>query len=295
MKKKITLLLGVVCIACTLSAQNVLKLADFEDGVDDCFLGSSGSPSGINFAGSKAVIENPYPDAEHGASKVLEVVHPAASTGAYYVLFSNAIGSNTVTSESPVIPIGTDPGQYRYLHLKLLKSVTSRVEWQFRNSGGTGQGYCSIEVAGNGEWQSIVMDLMNEGANCNVPSIISGGAIFYGYMLCIDRGYVNTGGFTVYIDDIYLSDSDETPIATNINNKTAKKSGISVVKNQSGSAVLVDGVTGNLKLEVFNLQGQLIKEVYKGAAASGSYELPSLTGIYILKATSAEGVTSIKF
>jgi hypothetical protein len=151
------------------------------------------------------------------------------------------------------------------------------------------------------------MDLMvdAQSTTCSVPAALRDGTVFNGFMLCPDKYRQNNGlvAFTAYIDDIYLSDSN-TPIEVNpgpgtgIADKAGTKSGISVARSLPGnSTVFVNEANGNLKLEVFNIQGQLIKEVYNGTAASaGSYELPALTqGIHILRATTDSGVSSIKF
>lgn len=318
MKKKITLLLGFVCIVCIISAQNVFKLSDFESGTDDCFLGSSSNTAGTNNSITKEVVDNPVVDPVNGSYKVLRIDYPLLTGSTYGVVFSNAIGSNTVTvgTTSP-IPIGNGDGEYGYLHFKILKIKSSRVEWQFRNSGGSGAGFSSVVVPGTPEapedpddpyysktedqlwaeasWQDVTIDFMTLSDNCNIPTEITDGTVFYGYMLCLDKANAIGSAFTVYIDDIYLSSSSE-PILTSINNTTVKNARIFVAKNLSGnSTVVVNEVTGNLKLEIFNLQGQLIKEIYKGAAVSRSYELPALTGIYILKAITDKGVISIKF
>ena len=321
MKKKITLfLLSAICIACSLSAQNLLKLADFEAGVDNCFVGHA-TNDGANSNLTKEVVNNPILDAVNGSSKVLKVNYPLpGAAGDYRVIFANAVGSKTVTAATEPIPVGNGANEYRYLHLKILKIRTSPVEWNFRDSGGAGIAWTNkFQVKGTpippedsedpyyskteaqlwqeASWQNVVIDFLEEHENCNIPAAIAANKKFYGYMLCLDRGNEvgNKSGlaFTAYVDDVYLSSSNENPVPTGIDNRITQKSEISVVK---GSTVLVNDVKGSLKLEIFNLQGQLINEVYNGIANTGAYELPALPqSVYILKATTGNGVQNIKF
>ena len=310
MKKKITLLLlSAICIACSLSAQNVFKLADYEDG-KDCFLGNNSGNPGTNNGITKEIVDNPTKDAINGSSKVLKVAYPLLTGATYGVVFANGFCSNVPGSP---IPIGEESDQYRYLHFKILKIKTSRVEWNFREQGGSGSAWSSIMISGTptppedledpyyskteGElwqeatWQSIVVDFMTTHINCNIPTEITK-RDYYGYMLNLDKDNKIGSAFTTYIDDIYFSSSEETPFIVGIND-IAKKSEISVVK---GSTVLVNDVKGSLKLEIYNLQGQLIEEVYNGIANTGAYELPALPqSVYILKATTENGVQNIKF
>ena len=198
--KRLFLFISFASATWMLHAQNTLKLADFEDGID-CFSGSDSNPAGTNNGITKAIVNNPSPDDINKSSKALQINVPSLAGGTYGVVFTNGTGNP--------IPVGEGTGKYRYLHFKLLKSKDSRVEWQFRDSGGVGKGWCSVSASGSDEWQYIVMDLMESTTFCNVPAEISNGTVFYGYMLCLDKGSTIGSSFTAYVDDFFLSDSPD--------------------------------------------------------------------------------------
>jgi hypothetical protein len=275
MKKKITLLIGAMWMVSSLSAQ--LKLADFEDEVS-CFTHAS---AGL----TPSIAANPSSDAVNSSSKVLKLDYEGAG---------KAIArdwSKTPSDGLASFTVGEANGQYRYVHFKVRKQFTSQIQCQFRKESGGGTGYVTSSNTTVDQWEYIVLDLMNEGTGS-----YSSGNSYPGFHIFLAYNYTAQTTYTAYIDDIYLSDSD-TPIGGQMTDtdKTVKNTGISVAKKSGKSTILVNGITGYLKLEIFNLQGQLIKEVYNGAAASDSYEIPALTGVHILKATTSNGVLSIKF
>jgi hypothetical protein len=280
MRKKITLLLGAALITTALSAQT-LKLSDFEDGVTNFFTHASG---GLTYT----IVPNPHPEGLNLSSKVLKLDYEG--TGKALARDWSRSPDNGPSS----FTVGEDAGQYRYAHIKVWKSFTSQIQWQFRTSSGSGTGYANASNTTTDQWEYIVFDLMNGGLGS-----YNSGDSYPGFHIFLAYQYTAQSTYTAYIDDVYLSNSSE-PIqnqGTGITATPQETSKISVTKSLSGNSLVhVTGITGNLKLEVFNLQGQKLATIVDGKSTSNAYTLPSLPrGIYILKATTANGVQSIKF
>jgi hypothetical protein len=204
-KKRLILFLSLASATWMLPAQSTLKIGNFEDGTD-CFTLSSGNKI------TRTIVSNPYPDDVNKSSKVLKLDYPADPNG-----LAVARDGGSVISGPTTFIVGEGAGQYRYVHLKIRKSFTSTMQWQFRNNSGTGRGYANFSNTVANGWQYIVIDLMNSSYS-NYASL---NETFAGFLIWFDhnKSHASTG-FTAYIDDIYLSNfsGEIIPVLNMVNN-----------------------------------------------------------------------------
>jgi hypothetical protein len=288
MKTKIfTLLLMIVFpfvenFAEVYSGVNYLRITDFEDGAD-CFTRISTAD-----VESKTVITNPYQTGINTSSKVLEVKLKQAHT-------TNAILAQDYRDGGWLYPIGnateTVECKYRYAHFKVWKPVISPMMWSFRNAtgGNDGLSLAKLNTTVNG-WEYIVIDLLEGKDSYHVQPNTN----HVGFNLNLDY-IARTDGITVYLDDIYLSNSldpiTEIPNVINVAlGKTANDFG-DYLTNFPGNKV-VDGVISDAsrwvsiennynehKLEV-DLGGSFLLNsvaVYRDLVSNGSQKMKNFT------------------
>jgi hypothetical protein len=280
MKKRITfLMVAVVAAVFGMQAQNRL-LGDFEADVNKWTYWA--------FA-TFEIADNPNKSSGNNSDHVLKL---AGATEGWA-----GMSYNTQThGELPIsISVSGEPaaGEYQYLHFKILRSNWASMIAELKDDTKT---YNTTEkwIGNNTDWQYIVVDLRDK--NQWSPSELQSS---YPKIDMQPNKNSDPLDVTFYIDDIYLSASNEEipQTITTVKNMGAGNSDIYLSRSANGNTVAhVGDLEGALKLEVYNLTGTLIKVVYNGTASAGAYELPSFgAGIYLLKATTSKGTYSLKF
>ena len=279
MRTRITVLFVAVLTACfSLQAQNLL-VDDFETGGK---FGCYGTDITI------AVVENPGKTDVNSSDYVLKMEGTNAS--------ENWAGINYIPEQFGNLPITVgnvdvvNEGEYRYVHFKLHRNNDNKVLVQLKLDDGNAEYPEELWTGGTNTWEYYVMDLLYKAEWSYDLSNKQYNQIEF-------QPNKQSGAFVLYIDDIYLSPSPDPITTSAIKNNKINSADINVYRSANGSAFARIGeLEGQLKLEVYNLQGQLLKVVYNDVAAMGNYELPSFeTGIYILKATTSKGTYSLKF
>ena len=272
MKAKITVLFIAVLMACFgLQAQNLL-LDNFE-----------GESHNFNIWPDNATtithVENPDKSGINTSDYVLKVEGTSDAPNWMCIYYDREI----------TIPIGNvnvvNEGEYRYVHFKLHRSYENKIMVEMDDDFAS-----EVWTGGSNMWEYYAVDMLNKNDWSEDLSNKTYGSI----KIQLNR---EVRAYTAYIDDIYLSPTSDPITSTSIKNTKLNSLDINVYRSANGSAFAHIGeLDGQLKLEVHNLQGQLLKVVYNDVAATGNYELPSFEkGIYILKATTSKGTYSLKF
>jgi poly(3-hydroxybutyrate) depolymerase len=263
-------------------------LADFEDQTTGIF-----ASKGTHL--TMSVVANPDKSGENLSDYVLEITATSAVEN-WEAIYS--------ASDPGVlhIPIGyNSEDEYRYLHFKVYKTFTSTMLWGFYTHDGTSfSEKLSKEQANTktNEWEYVVFDLLAlDGVNTwNIsPGIYK--RINFNFSKNRQQAY------TGYIDNVYLSNSPDripdTDIPTGINNRKRTTTDKATVFRLDKSRVQVrinPELKGSPKLEVYNVQGQLIRSIGNEQAAAKSFEVNLPAGsLYILRVSDAQGVYSIRF
>lgn len=188
---------------------------------------------------------------------------------------------------------------YRYLHFKTYKDFTSQMAWGFypdADGNGVLDDFRVTESKTNqtlNAWEYVIVDLLH--FQHESWSISPG--TYYRFHFEMTRGMNPRGAFTGYIDDIYLSSSRDEIVGgeTSVDEKEVSRS-ISVSRIGNGKFAInnKDGLKETAKLEIFNMQGQLIQSLWSPAANSFEISLPT-SGLYVLRVTDGSDVYTIKF
>jgi len=284
--KKITFIIVMAFAAINLSAVDQLKIADFESGSNYFTKVSAGFVT-------IEIVDNPDDSSINPSAKVLKFTYTSG-----YPNYAVAVKQSGVDVALP-LPIGNVEeivtGSYRYAHLMLYKPFKSKLLLTLQKPGipdGQTPQYLNQKI---NEWESITIDMLNVANGSTVAQNTS----YDGIMLNLDksgRTPASTEGFIAYIDNLYFSNNDGITAISSI--KKNPTSDIKVLRtNDGGNQVkVINNDFKNLKLEVYNMQGQLVKQIYNGKSESSSYEIPALSkGNYILKATTENEVLCIKF
>ena len=127
------------------------------------------------------IVDNPSPDAVNSSAKVMRCVR---KTGTNFYAGLILRGRFTV-------PVGSFEGEYRYAHVKFLKTSGGNVG--FKIEGGPADMGVDEPYTPTGQWQEIVFDL--------------GGAIagnYTDFFIMVDQTANPTADIVVYIDEIVL-------------------------------------------------------------------------------------------
>jgi len=283
--KKITFFIAMAFAAINLQAIDQLKIADFESGSTYFTKSSAGLVA-------MAIVDNPDDSNINTSAKVLKITYSSGYNGYSVVVKESGVGT--------VIPLVVGnveeivAGKYRYIHFMLYKPFKSKILLTLQKPGivdGQSPQYLNQKV---NEWEAVSIDMLDATKNLNLTQ----NTTYDGIMLNLDkagRSPASTEGFVAYIDNLYLSNDATTATPSIRQNAT---SDIKVMRTLEGDyQVKVSNVDyKNLKLEVFNMQGQLLKLVFNGKPVVDSYEIPALSkGNYILKATTEKNVQCVKF
>jgi beta-glucanase (GH16 family) len=91
------------------------------------------------------------------------------------------------------LPFGVFPEQYRYIHVKILKTTSGNVSLKLEKNGDAGSFTNTQSYIPTGQWQEIIFDM--EGA---------GGAMYDDYFIMPDQTGNLSEDITIYIDEIVV-------------------------------------------------------------------------------------------
>ena len=236
-----------------------------------------------------AVEENPSKTGENTSNYALKIT--SSATTSWHSLYSI---NDKITN---IFEISTDPTVgYRYLHFKVYKSLISKMLWYFYDESGTAGAlnakYCAEKANTKiNEWEYLVIDLLelNGGAYNISPGTH--------YRIRFNMNTNGSGAYTGYIDDIYLSISADKRAQTPTSVKNAKTDNdisVSRLDNNTVKIAVNAELKGNLKLNVYNMQGQLLQSIGNVSSAETlELNLPD-NNLYLLRATGNKTFT-VKF
>lgn len=279
--KKITLFFIAGCIGMSgLYAQERRDtlLADFED--QSTFFTSTGPNL------TMSVVANPVSGAENTSAYVLKIEGTATHED-WEALYT----PNDKTTH--LFNINETDG-YRYLHFKTYKDFTSGMLWMLYDEDAEGNLVQKLpEQKTNtttNEWEYVVVDLLWLTESWNVLP-----GTYYRIAFNMSKTMSSRGAFTGYIDDIYLSNRYDRVVAGINETRTNTKATVSRLNEGTVEIRVNPEAQGNLNLDVYNVQGQLLHSL-SNAQASASFDVNLPAGnLYILRIADNQGVYSIKF
>ncbi|MDR0546004.1 MAG: family 16 glycosylhydrolase [Dysgonamonadaceae bacterium] len=172
MKKLITNIL--LAAAFSVSAQTEVLLDNFESG------DQGWQPVDAGWVDYE-IVNNPSPDLINSSAKVMKIVRkPGTQTWAGIILRNKM-----------ELTFGALVEQYRYAHIKVLKSTDGKIAFKLEKNGDSGSFTGSQDYAPNGNWQEIVFDM---GA--------AAGKNYDDFFIMPDQTANIAEEITVYIDDI---------------------------------------------------------------------------------------------
>ena len=282
MNKKITTLVLALFLGSAMFAQNNLLLGNFEDGTLNGFAAGGGGSS-------VATVANPASDAVNGSAQVLQLTYPPA--------YQNWDGTTKGDGTSFILSATPGSGRYRYLHFMIYKPFTSKMLFVAQNKDKSAEQMCGeVPNTKANQWEYVIIDLLNGGWAPFVD-----GDHYNGLSIRVERETpepFHTNGFVCYLDNIYLSDSSE-PITTALKTVNMQQNNAYVSRANGKVTLHLNEATNAIgKIEVLNIQGQVVKNVFKGKINEGQstfdFSLEN-QGLYLLKITTDKGVQCIKF
>ena len=131
------------------------------------------------------VVDNPHKVGINTSNKVMKAVKGAG----------RATYTGMILRGQPSLPFGTDVDQYRYAHVKVLKTSPGAMVFKLENGGDNGStSSLAVPYTPNGEWQEVVFDLKG-----------AAGMSYRDFFIMVDQSN-NTQDVTVYIDDIVFKE-----------------------------------------------------------------------------------------
>lgn len=273
MKKTILLLALILISFFKLSAGDVLMMSDFEDN-------STAPTSWVGADGYSSLITTDNP-ASTGINKSSKVLSVTMTDGGWVGIYSR---------NTPVINI-TNSG-YRYFHCKILKEAVSKILVTLKTSTNTEKLPLSIACPADNSWQEFTVDMLN-----NVAETwgVQEGEYASISIQPLKYDYVGTYPVTIYIDDIYFSNS-ETPeenLSMGLTETMKEKINISRIDNNAVKIQLPES-DGKSSMKIYNMQGQLLKTINNVGSEFMEVNLPH-NNFYLLQISGTKGTSNIKF
>ena len=215
----------MVFTAFNLSAEDQLKIADFESG-SNYFTKVSAGQVDIH------IVDNPSISSINSSAKVLQFT--------YYNGYPNYAVALKEAGTSPVLPLPIGiigeivARKYRYVHLKLYKPFTSKILLTLKKTGisdGQTPQYLNKKI---NEWEDITIDMLDVANGSSVAQ----NTIYDGIMLTLDksgRTPGSTAGFVAYIDDLYFSNSNVSVSTTTTASSLGLKAGTDLLVLRNGN------------------------------------------------------------
>jgi hypothetical protein len=242
-----------------------------------------------------SVIDNPYPSGLNTSDKVLQITGNTNFAGNWegiYSLCPQPDGTNSLP-----IKVSSDPeAGYRYMHLKMYRQEQANVLLVMKKlpTESNTEYYPQQVVTGQADrvnkWDIVTVDLLNR-IEVDNHSIVDG-EIYHRFSFQPKR---SGGAFTLWIDDIYFSNSpsfEETPILTAVNDKAAEEKIISVSRLDN-NIVRIRFSEEKTDVKIYNMQGQLLKTINNVGAGSFEMNLPA-NNIYIIQARNEQKTHTVK-
>ncbi|MDR2690694.1 MAG: family 16 glycosylhydrolase [Dysgonamonadaceae bacterium] len=164
-----------------------------EDVVIDDFESGDKGWSSVEWADFE-IVDNPCKDAVNSSNKVMQITrHKGTNNWAGIIL-----------RDKEELTFGSFPGQYRYIHVKVLKTTNGDVGFKLEKDAGIAPHEESKTYSPSEAWQEIVFDMED-----------AAGATYDDYFIMPDRTNNLSEDITIYIDDIVLKpdpDADEREI-----------------------------------------------------------------------------------
>ncbi|MDR0799437.1 MAG: family 16 glycosylhydrolase [Dysgonamonadaceae bacterium] len=127
------------------------------------------------------IVNNPAPGGVNTSAKVMKIVRHTGTQNWAGIILRNKME----------LAFGTAANQYRYAHVKVLKTTNGTVAFKLENNGDAGSYTGSANYTPNNQWQEVVFDL--GGAN---------GTNYDDFFIMPDQAANPAQDITVYIDDI---------------------------------------------------------------------------------------------
>lgn len=299
--KKITLLFTVAFLSYSLFADVIRKdtlISDFEDysepnpGVLTYYVTSTNCTKSVVDLGTGG---NPASDAVNQSTKALKVVGTSA--------FQNWEGLYTArridggSSNSLPIHVNSNPAiGYRYFHMMIYRQEEAKILIVAKGMAPNNTEYYSPEViTGQPEyvnkWDTVTVDLLGGGT-------IQDGITYHRYNFNLKR---NSGAFTMWIDNVYFSNSrywNGGPLfggpTTAMKEQEMKERIIVSRYDQNTVRVEMPKSDGHSNVNIYNIHGQLLKTMNNIGSELIELKLPE-NNLYILQCSNKNGIQSIKF
>jgi beta-glucanase (GH16 family) len=176
MKTRIFLSVVLTCFTLLAFAQEDVVIDNFES---EAQAWSPVDPGWVEYN----VVDNPSSDAINSSAKVMKVVRKAGTQTWAGIILKNKIE----------LTFGAIAGQYRYAHVKILKTTNGKVSFKLEKNGDAGSFTNSQDYTPTAQWQELVFDLGG-----------AAGKNFDDYFIMPDQTDNPGGDLTVYIDDIVI-------------------------------------------------------------------------------------------
>jgi beta-glucanase (GH16 family) len=129
------------------------------------------------------IVDNPAPDAVNGSGKVLKVTRHAGT----------ATYAGVILRNRPELTFGALQGQYRFGHVKVLKTAGSTVAFKLEKNGNDGSYTASGSYAPSGQWQELTFDFGG-----------AAGTNYDDFFIMPDQTENPAQNIEVYLDDIVM-------------------------------------------------------------------------------------------
>lgn len=232
-------------------------IADFEDASN---LGTWANAGAV----TRSIVDNPAKSQVNASNKVMQITKSADAESWVGVMKKNLN-----------MPIGIETNEYQYLHLKMLKPVLSPISICLRTSSGVNENFFVKSNTLSNEWEYLIFDVKNVNSTPLAEFFIRPD-----YQKRAEE-------VTIYIDDIILSNSS-TPVDNSSSIETTISEKQNFYINSMGQIVLSKEESGYIKIDLINMQGQIVENIYSGNANDGisSHQINSKSrGVYLIRIT----------
>jgi beta-glucanase (GH16 family) len=174
MKNRIFLSFILCCFILSAFAQEDIVLDNFESG------NQAWAPVDQGWVNYE-VVNNPNPDAVNSSDKVMKVIRKAGTQTWAGIILRNKME----------LSFGALSGQYRYAHVKILKTTNGKIAFKLEKNGDAGSYTNSQNYTPSGQWQEIIFDFGG-----------AAGARYDDFFIMPDQTENPSQDITIYIDDI---------------------------------------------------------------------------------------------
>ncbi|MDR0863729.1 MAG: family 16 glycosylhydrolase [Candidatus Symbiothrix sp.] len=174
MRNRIFLAFILGCFTLPAFAQENIVLDNFESG------DQGWSPVDQGWVDYE-IVNNPTADAVNSSAKVMKVVRKAGTQTWAGIILRNKME----------LAFGALKNQYRYAHVKILKTTNGKIAFKLEKNGDAGSYTNSQNYTPSGQWQEIIFDLGG-----------AAGTKYDDFFIMPDQAENPSQDITIYIDDI---------------------------------------------------------------------------------------------